>query len=279
MKKNEQKIYGWNACVSFSKAFPDQIIRAYCTETSRGKVGYLLKQLAAQKKAYHIVTASELTVIADSEHHEGLCLLVARPESHSEDDLLRDTQKWSQANQLILCFDQISNPNNLGAIVRTAAHFGVSALFLCNTPEATLRSLLSGSYHRTAEGGAVHVKIYASEQGATTLQELKKAGWTIYSTSSHGKTSALHQCRFPAKTILILGSESSGVSKEFAQLANEGLGIQGSGLVESLNVANASAIFLAEHFRQRHAQRTLLPERRFKPTRVAGGVGKKRRGS
>lgn len=279
MKKNEQKIYGWNACVAFSKTFPDQVIRAYCTETTRGKVGYLLKLLAAQKKAYHIVTTSELSVIADSEHHEGLCLLVERQATYSEEDLLRDAQKWKQPNQLILCFDQISNPNNLGAIVRTAVHFGVTALFLCNTSDAALKSLMSGSYHRTAEGGAVHLKIYTSEQGGTTLREFKKAGWTIYSTTSHGKTRPLHQCRFPAKSVLILGSETSGVSAELGQLADVELGIQGSGLVESLNVANASAIFLAEHYRQQRAQRTLAPERRFKPTRVAGGVGKNRRGS
>lgn len=279
MKPSEQKLYGRNACISFARVFPNNIIRAYCTETTRGRLGHLLKQLAAKKKAYHIVTESELTKIADSEHHEGVCLLVERMETFSEDKLISEVQSKAQNRQLILCLDGVTNPNNLGAIARSAAHFGVTHLFLCNTPETSMKGLLSGSFHRTAEGAAVHMKIYCSEGGVQTLLKLKQLGWSLFSTTSHGKTVPLHRFSFPSQSVLIMGSESNGVSAEMAKVTEAGLSIAGTGLVESLNVANAVTVFLAEHYRQYANQRTLEPARRLKPTRVAGGVGKKRSGS
>lgn len=280
MNPNEQKLYGWNACIAFLKAFPGKVVRAYCTEKTRGRLGAFLKQLAHQKKAYHIVTELELNKICDSEHHEGLCLLVERIETFTEAQLLHDAQNWNQSRQLILCLDQVSNPNNLGAIARTAVHFGVTNLFLCNTPQSSLKSLLSGSFHRTAEGGAVHLKIYWSETGEETLRRLKEQfNWKVFSTTSHGKTTPLHHFSFPSKSVLILGSESNGVSASLARLADTCVGIQGSGLVESLNVANAVSIFLSEYYRQALTQRTLEPARRLRPTRVAGGLGRNRKGS
>ncbi|MEY2986546.1 MAG: putative tRNA/rRNA methyltransferase YfiF [Pseudomonadota bacterium] len=280
MKTTEQKLYGWNACISFSKVFPNKIIRAYCTESTRGRLGALLKQLASKKKAYHIVTDDELSKIADSEHHEGVCLLVERADTYSESQLILDSQKLKQNKQIILCLDAVSNPNNLGAIARSAVHFGITHLFLCNTVESSLKGLLSGAFHRTAEGAAVHLNIYWSENGEATLLKLKQQfGWKIFSTTSHGRAIPLHQFAFPNKTVLIMGSESRGVSDSFTKIADAGIEIAGSGLVESLNVANAVSIFLSEYHRQILTQRTLEPVRRLSPTRVAGGVGKNRKGS
>ena len=280
MKSTEQKLYGWNACISYSRAFPDKIIRAYCTESTRGRLGTLLKQLASKKKAYHIVTEAELNKIADSEHHEGVCLLVERSEPLSEEQLISDTQQMKQRKQLILCLDGVTNPNNLGAIARSAAHFGTTHLFLCNTAESSIKGLLSGSFHRTAEGAAVHLQIYWSESGDNTLLKLKQQfGWKLCSTTSHGKTVGLHEFSFPSRTVLIMGSESQGVSAPLSKLADTGLGIVGTGLVESLNVANAASILMSEFYRQSLTQRTFEPVRRLSPTRVAGGVGKNRRGS
>lgn len=280
MKASEQKLYGLNACISFSRVFPNKIIRAYCTETTRGRLGPLLKQLSSKKRAYHIVTESELVKIAASEHHEGVCLLVERPETLSAEQLTSDIERSIERRQLVLCLDGVTNPNNLGAIARTAIHFGITHLFLCNTPESSLKGLLSGSFHRTAEGAAVHMKIYWSENGEETLLKIKNQfGWNIFSTTSHGQTVSLQKFSFPAKTVLIMGSESQGVSAPLAKLADAGIEIAGSGLVESLNVANAVSVFLSEYYRQGLVQRTFEPVRRLNPTRVAGGVGKKRKGS
>lgn len=277
MKPTEQKIYGKNACLAFAKCHPSKVIRAYCTDENRGRLGSLLKYLASQKRAYHIVSKDDLTKICESDHHEGMCLLIERPLLGSEDDLLGElTQHNRNENQLLLCLDGLTNPHNLGAIVRTAAHFGIKLIFICNVDPDSQKALHSGAYHRTSEGGSVHVTLFCSTGGVGFLEKLKtKHGWKILTTSSHGRTHSLNSTFFPKKFALVMGSESEGISLEIQKLADERISINGTGHVESLNVACATAILL-NHFR---SQRDSLSPKVARPTRAVRAEGKKRIGS
>jgi len=281
MKSSEQKIYGRNACLAFAKRFPQAVIRAYCTETNRGRLGTLLKFMAEKKKAYHIVTDADLNKICESEHHEGLCLLVERQGLKSEDELSVAVKKIAKsASHCLLCLDGIANPHNLGAIARTSAHFGVEHIILCNVGEESRKALLSGAYHRTAEGGGVHVNLYLAEDAAGLLKRLRKEqGWTIVATSSHGQSEDLNATRLPKRCVLVMGSESEGISSPILESADFKLRIKGTGHVESLNVASATAIVLNEFSRQAAVPQRKKAESGDKPTRVARVEGRKRIGS
>lgn len=275
MNSNEQKIYGMNACLAFAKTCPEQIVRAYCTEESKGRLGFLLKALAKSKKAYHIVTDIDLRKICESEHHEDVCLLVQRPQVFSEAQLIDDLKSVkSHTPTLVLCLDNIGNPHNLGAIARTAAHFGVKHIVLCHVEPDALKTLTSGAYHRTAEGGSVQIKLYASPTGSVMTKLKKEFFWKVATTSSHAKSQTLNKTQFPKKTILVLGSESHGVSPELNALANFAICIHGSGRVESLNVASAAAIFMNEFSRQCETQRAPEDGVSKKPTRAVRTGGK-----
>lgn len=281
MKSSEQKIYGRNACLAIARFSPQSVIRAYCTESNKGRLGALLKVLAQKKRAYHFVTDAELSKICDSEHHEGVCLLVERQLIGSESELTQNLAKLPRNSpHCILCLDGISNPHNFGAIVRTAAHFGIKHVLLTHADEEARRSLLSGAYHRTAEGGAVHVSIYASEEAANLLQKLRKEmGWTVVVTSSHGQTKELHKTQLPQRCVLVMGSEADGVTQSIVNISDLKVCIKGTGHVESLNVASATAILLNEFNRQASTQRKSSSASLEKPTRGARALGKNRRGS
>lgn len=279
MKHSEQKIYGRNACLAFAHKYPQTVIRAYCTEATQGRFGFLLKKLAQAKRAYHIVTDAELNKLSESEHHEGVLLLVERPALQTDETLLR-TLSLSPATrpEHILCLDGVTNPHNLGAIVRTAAHFGFHRIVLLNLGSEQLKSLISSPYHRTAEGGSVRVELTACNDAVAFLEKLKTSfNFKLAVTSSHERSTVLHRVQLPKRMVLVLGSESDGVSASIMQKADLKICIQGTGDVESLNVANAASVLMYEWYRQ--TQRAVAAPLPRTPTPTGRASGRKRMGS
>jgi TrmH RNA methyltransferase len=279
MRSHEQKLYGKNACLAFARKYPEKVIRAYCSKKTQGEFGFLLKQLAQEKKAYHIVSNEDLEKLSESLHHEGVVLLVGKLSVQDEKSLWIELGKLPQTKaECLLCLDGLSNPHNLGSIVRTAAHFGVRRVVLFNVQEDGLKALMSAAYHRTAEGGAVHVDLYHCTQAASCIETLKeKFGFTPAATSSHSAAELLHSALLPKRLALIMGSEGDGVSQELLKKADLKICINGTGHVESLNVASATAILLNEYSRQiQNRGASPVPS---KPTLAVRAAGKKRIGS
>jgi TrmH RNA methyltransferase len=281
MKSNEQKIYGRNACLAFAKKYPEAVIRAYCNETTQKTFGFLLKKLAQQKKAYHLVTNAELNKISESDHHEGVVLLIERPALIEDSDVLKKLRSLSRASpQCILCLDGVSNPHNLGSIVRTAAHFNIRWIILFNVDSTQQKSLSSGAFHRSAEGGAVCVDVGHAAHPANFLKALtSEFGFTVAMTTSHARGRSLHHTKLPPRLALVMGSESHGVSRGIEELAQLSLCIEGTGNVESLNVSCASAILLNEYVRQTQRKPVFKDGPSTSPTLAGREDGRKRRGS
>ena len=149
----------------------------------------------------------------------------------------------------------MSNPHNIGAIVRSAAHFGVKGLLL---PEAKLAHTAAAV--RTSEGGSEYVEIFEAADFQKTLQMLKKNGFTLITTSSHAKKS-LYELDWPSKSVLIFGEEGPGLSKETLALG-EAIKIPGTDHVESLNVSVATAVILSDYYQKEQIHAVSNP--RFK---------------
>ncbi|HVL02052.1 MAG TPA: TrmH family RNA methyltransferase [Dongiaceae bacterium] len=247
--KAERKIYGINACQSFYQRFPDRIIRAWLTEeAAKITFGPLMKFLAQEKRAYHLADEPELERVTDSSHHEGICLLVEELPLFTPEAWLATLPPGKPVCALAL--DGVANPHNLGAIMRVAAHFGVSAI-LTQNPQA----LRSGSATRTAEGGATHVMVVGTEHLVKTLHLLKKNAFSVLVTSSHEKHSVYGATPLPERLVLVLGEEQGGVSKAVLQVADSRIAIPGTGWVESLNVSVAAGVLLGEFWRQYRAEK------------------------
>ena len=243
LASDERKIHGVNACALFYQHHADLVIRGYFTEaTARAKFGPLMKTLATAKKAYHVITTEEMDKVTDSTHHEGVCLVIKELPSQTLSDWLANLA--ADAPACVLLLDGVANPHNLGAIMRTAAHYKVGAIITENS--AALRS---GAAMRTSEGGALFVPGLATDNLVTAIEALKAAGFTVYATAARN-SSDLYRTSLPSRTAYILGEEQGGVSDSALAAASSSLTIAGSGLVDSLNVSVAAALLSAEYWRQ-----------------------------
>lgn len=240
-KKNlETRVYGRHACLKIFEKRPEDVIRAYVTRDGVFEFKALVKYLADQKLAYHVVEKEEIDSITRATHHENICLIVKNKKLPELKDL------FSEANRsLILCLEEVENPHNLGAIMRSAAHFGVTAiLYQAKVPVAN-----SAAAIRTAEGGAETVPALQVTDWSFVLDQGARAEFQTFATSSHSGQSLYHTT-FPEKTLLFLGAERQGLSDKLKKKMQHFVSIPGTGEVESLNVSNATAAILSEWFRQ-----------------------------
>ncbi len=244
-KEAESKYYGLHACLTLWKVRPKDVIRVYLAEEQVKALRPLLKWCAAQKKAYHIVSEEELCKVTDSVHHEGLCVLAKDKKPVEIKEFLRNI---TQETISLLYLDGVQNPHNLGSIVRTAAHFGLRYIL----GERGKLPHLTPSACRVAKGGAEFVDIVHLDKPITTLKELQKKGFSFIGTSSHNGES-LYKFRFPKRSTLVMGAESTGISKQLLTFTKQNICIPGTGNVESLNVSVATALCLGEFFRE-HGQ-------------------------
>ena len=243
-RQQEVVLYGENACRAALMNRFDQVIKAFFTDETAPRFGDAMKALAATRKAYKVVTDDELVRISQSQHHGGVALVVRKPSAISLHDYLLDTHR---KRDCIIALENVSNPHNLGAIMRSAAHFGVKAILL---PEPDL--LFSGSAVRTAEGGAeIITPIAAHPNFIEGLGRLRKAGYSLLSTTSH-RGKSLYSTKLPEKLVIIFGEEQLGISKSVNNLSDLAIKIPGTGAVESLNVSVATALILGEWWRQGH---------------------------
>jgi len=147
----------------------------------------------------------------------------------------------------VLALDQISDPQNLGTILRSAAFFGVDAVLILKNRSAELTPLVA----RVAVGGAEFVKVFRVTNLARSLEILKEHGFWIYGLDERGEKS-LAETDFDEKTVLVVGAEGEGLRHRTKQICDVLVSIRGGrpGL-ESLNAGVATAVALGEVFRSR----------------------------
>ena len=243
---NEVKLCGLNACLALFRERPEDVVRVYVERVRLPEVKDFLQWCARTRRAYHVVDADELEHITHSRHHEGICVLARRRKNIPFPVLLKDLNERAGPHSVLL-IEGIGNPHNLGAIVRVAAHFGVAALVL--TGGTGNLPTLSSAVYRTAEGGLEAVPVSYAADGIRAARTLAGSGYVLIATSSHAKTS-LFAAGLPARTVFLLGSEADGLSPALAGEAEICLNIPGTGAVESLNIACATAVLCAEFQRQ-----------------------------
>ncbi|MEK6749048.1 MAG: TrmH family RNA methyltransferase [Pseudomonadota bacterium] len=245
--QREEKYYGVAACRGLWRKRARDIIRIYLTAERVPEFSDLLKWAAQQRKAYHIVTDEDMERLTRSEHHQGICLLTLERAVYAFADWWQEKSRARPAASLLVYLDGVENPHNLGAIVRTCAHFGVGAVL----GDAAQLPRLSPSAYRVAEGGAEFVDMVGLDNPAAQLGVLRKAGYELLAAHAAPGANSLFAYKFAAHCVLILGAELTGVSPMLARLSSQGIQIPGTGQVESLNVSTAAAIIIGEYHRQR----------------------------
>jgi TrmH RNA methyltransferase len=237
-------LYGLHAGLAVFARRPQDIRSIGFDPEQRAVLRALL--IWAKTKAVPVreLSVRELSAQADSNQHEGL-LLEVKPRSWLAPKDLASTLLASGG--LCVALDRVRNPQNIGAILRSAAFFGAEIVLLgAPAPHPGLPPFAL----RVAEGGAEHLSFSRTTDLADTLGRLRSAGVHVVG----GDTHAAHASEgLPSKgaTLLVLGNEREGLSPRIRAQCDTLIGISGSGAVESLNVAVAAGVLLAELRRAR----------------------------
>lgn len=234
----ELRLYGLNAVRAVFARRPEAIRKLYLLEARIPQLQPLLKWCVAHRIGYRVVEDADLQKLAASTHHEGVVADVLREEPQSLTAWLRAVPAGPQC---ALWLDGVGNPHNLGAILRSAAHFGAAAVLL---PKHSTMAL-SGAAARVAEGGAEQLPFVRLGREDNAIAQLHGAGFRLAATIVRGGEDVF-ATTLPQRLVYVIGAEGEGMDPKLAALCDLRLSIPGSGAVESLNVAAATAVLLAQ---------------------------------
>jgi len=191
-----------------------------------------IAQLAKVKKKIASLKQKEFDKISDTESPQGIAAVFVKPELKISEALFRD-------ENVIVMLDNISDPGNLGTIIRTCDWFGVKNILLSeNIVDFTNPKVI-----RASMGSVFHLNLY-EDINASQLNKLRENDFEILCADTEGKN--VFTYRSDKKKILILSSEAHGLTKEIEKLSDKKICIPKIGNAESLNVASASAVLLAQ---------------------------------
>jgi len=233
MNDDEEVIHGLHACLAVAEKRLTSVVKVNLTQETVSQFPTLLKHLAKEKRAYKVVPFEELTKIAGTPHHGGISMIAKRRPREA----LETWGKSLPANALVIGFVGVQNPHNIGAIARSAAHFGASGLLFIDEKAG----MISSSTYRVARGALEHLSILSIR--GEQLSEAKKLGFNLLAPSPH-KGEGLDSYKFKGRTLILLGSEEEGLPSEIEKQADTIITIAGTGEMESLNVSVAAGIIM-----------------------------------
>jgi RNA methyltransferase, TrmH family len=235
-------VQGLRAGLAVFEKRPDDILRILHARDVRRDVSELTKWAALQRLPCVEAPAVELDRFADSTHHEGLCV-VARPRRWATARELADT--LVRRHGAAIALDRVRNPYNVGAILRSAAFFGLEGAVLgAQAPHPDL----APTAIRVAEGGVEHLLLARTTDLADTLVRLRERGVRIVGADGRATTTST-DFAFARPMVLVLGHEREGLGDRVRKQCHALVAVRGSGRIESLNVAVAAAVFMAQMIR------------------------------
>lgn len=202
-----------------------------------------LARRAGVKVSYR--TRDQLTAMAGNDDHQGVVARVAAADYTDLDDLLTIPAQRGEV-PFFLALDQIQDPRNFGAILRTADAFGVHGVVVPRHHAVGLTEAAT----RTAMGAVEYVGVARESNLVSALEKIKKSGiWVFGATSERGASPWTADLKGPV--CLVLGSEGEGIRPLVARTCDVMLSVPMRGEVGSLNVAAAGAVLCYEVARQR----------------------------
>ncbi len=251
-QRNELAVCGFAAVKKLEKNHPEKIRRLYFTSDIAPKFGGLCKKLAKNHGIYNQKSAKDLEKLCGSVHHQGVVAMIESPAIEPLDFVM--AEKWAKNGEDAVLLDRIGNANNFGAIVRSAAFFGIKNIVI---PQDETQSSITTSSYRVAEGGMEYVSIYSVSSCKEFLEQMKgkmiRLGTDLSAKKSVCEIKNIkNQKKKPV--LAVLGNEEHGISDDVRRNCDELVIIPWKGMdvgfessnVESLNVAQAASIIFYE---------------------------------
>ena len=216
---------------------------------NKGDVDKTLGHIASTAREKGIVVVEsdrrKLDNMSITKAHQGVIALCAVREYCSVDDILDHAKSLGEDPFIIIC-DEISDPHNLGAIIRSAECAGAHGLIIPKRRSAGLTTIVD----KASAGAAEHSLIARVPNISAAIKELKDKGLWIYGTAADGENK-LYSTDFTGPLALVIGSEGDGMSRLVRDNCDFIVSLPMKGSIGSLNASCAAAITMYEVLRQR----------------------------
>ncbi|KJS87158.1 MAG: RNA methyltransferase [Peptococcaceae bacterium BICA1-8] len=214
------------------------------TGTEKGPMLEIIKLAKQRKIPSQQVERSQLDKMFPGENHQGVAVLVSAADYVEWQDILERAREKKE-DPLIIILDEIEDPHNLGAILRTADAAGAHGVII---PKRRAVPLTEGVAKASA-GAVEYVPVARVSNIVQTMEQLKKEGCWIVGTSLQGKV--LYEQDLKGPLVIVVGSEGSGLGKLTEEKCDFLVTIPMQGQINSLNASVATGVVLYEALRQR----------------------------
>ena len=215
----------------------------------RGERSGALSALVAKAKAAGAAIKEadprKLDHLCGGANHQGVVAVAAVKEYATVEDLFQLAQERGEPPFFVLC-DELEDPHNLGAIIRTAECAGAHGVIIPKRRSAGLTAVVA----KTSAGAVSHLPVARVANLPSLLKQLKKEGLWIFGAAADGPVS-LYEADLKGPAAIVIGSEGSGMSRLVAETCDVLVRIPMKGKLNSLNASAAAAILLYEAVRQR----------------------------
>ena len=177
--------------------------------------------------------------------HQGIMASVAAHEYVSIEDILRRAEEKGEAPLVVIC-DELSDPHNLGAILRTAECAGAHGVIIPKRRSVGLTAVVG----KTSAGAIEYMPVARVSNLADAIRKLKERGVWVFGTAADGSTS-LYTADLKGPAAIVIGNEGVGMSRIVSESCDFKVSIPMKGRISSLNASAAAAILLYEAVRQR----------------------------
>lgn len=214
----------------------------------RGELEKYIRRMSREKKVpLQYVPKQKLAALCKNANHQGLAAQLSIVEYYTVDQLLPHLFEQGKT-PFLLVLDGIEDVRNLGALARSAVWFDCDAIVI---PEK--KSAIINSFAYKASAGAIKDIALCRESNFKDAMEYIKASGLKVVLAEANEEDHKNSVNLTEPIALVLGSESSGISKDIKSMGDAYMSIQGSGRVESLNVSVAGALLMHEIYKLRNS--------------------------
>jgi len=213
-----------------------------------GPILTIKREAKAKQTPVKFVTKERLDQLSETGKHQGVIAYAAAYEYATVEEILDNARQKGEAPFLFL-LDNIEDPHNLGAIIRSAECVGAHGVIIPKRRSAGLTAIVD----KASAGAAEHMAIARVPNISAAIKELKDNGLWVYGTAADGQN-GLWSTDLTGAIALVIGSEGEGMSRLVKESCDFILSLPMKGQVSSLNASAAAAVTMYEVLRQRSAQ-------------------------
>ena len=214
-----------------------------------GDVDRSLQRLAAQAKEAGAVVVPvdrrKLDAMSFTHAHQGVIALAAAHVYYTIDDILEEAASRGETPLIVIC-DELSDPHNLGAILRSAECAGAHGVIIPQRRSVGLTATVA----KASAGAVEYMKVSRVTNISAAIAELKQKGVWVFGTAAEGSI-PMYQANLTVPAALVIGNEGVGMSQLVRKNCDVMVNIPMKGRISSLNASAAASILLYEALRQR----------------------------